>query len=138
MEKDGIKLGRFKNLAILMRDECSVYNNNEHDLSTEYLYSFDLEKGVTMNSSAGPIVIDKIRKTDDDIQVAFAYDDLRKGIKRAYVSLGQEIKIRRVKNDDPEKYIISHCSLMITTKEYAKRKLDDFYDTVDKNKTHTK
>lgn len=141
MKSDKIKLGRWKDLALLFRDECTIFgSNNEADLTTEYLYSIDLEKGITMNTSSGPIMIEKVRKTDDDIQVALAYNDFRRGLKRAYLSLGQEIKIRKVREDsNPDKYVVSHCSFMITTKEYADRKVEEFYEVKDKScKVNTK
>ena len=139
MEKDNIKIGKFKHFAVLLRDECLVFNSSmETDIETEYLYFYDLEKGVTMNTSSGPIVIEKIKKTENDLHVAFAYHDYRKGLKRAYISLGQEIKIRRVIDNNPDKYIVSNCSLMITTKEYANKKVNDFYEKRNNNKTNTK
>ena len=73
-----------------------------------------------MNISSGPIKIEKIKKTDDDLQVTFKYNDFRNGTRRAYLALGQEIMIKKTRDDNiPNRFLVTHCTFSVVTKEYG-------------------
>lgn len=140
MKNDKIKIGRCKDLALLVRDNCTLYGfDDEPEFTTEYLYSIDLKKGITMDTSGGPIKIEKIRRSDEDLQITLRYKDFRNGTRRAYLALGQEIMIRKIMDKSiPNRYLSSHCSFLITTKEFANKEVKYFYKQKDKEKEEKK
>ena len=45
MKNGKIKIGRWKDLALLVRDNCTLYGpDDEPEFTTEYLYSIELKK----------------------------------------------------------------------------------------------
>ena len=112
---------KYNDLVVLMREEESVYHYSvEPEFVRECYKSCDIAIGEEIFSGAGVVWIDEIKKIDDDVKVTFSYYDNHCIPKNAYVSLGQEVSFNLMKDDHtPDDYVLSKCSLSITSREYA-------------------
>ena len=133
-------VGGYDGFTILMKEECSVYENSPTPQFTKVdYYTCDLKKGAFFTPNVGFIEVDNVDQTDENIKVTFSYGDSKRNIKNAIISLGQKIVFNIPDNDDNyNNYFVSRCHLMITTKEFAKEKIASFYNDKDKSKQYIK
>lgn len=126
---DGV-IGGYDGFTILMREERSLYHYSKTPEFTQIDYrSCELKKGDYLETCCGIIEVDEVVQDEKDINVTFKYYDYNQGTKKAMVSLGQEIVFNLLEDgDNPCKYNVSKCHLMITTKQYAKEKIENFYN----------
>ncbi|MBQ8131234.1 MAG: hypothetical protein IJ193_01945 [Bacilli bacterium] len=136
---DGV-CGGYNGFVILMREECFVHHYSpEPELTKEMYSSCELKKGAELDCGAGTIHVADVKQDEEDIQVTFDYIDNRDQPKKAYVSLGQEVMIRLLEDDhNSYNYVVSHCHLMIATKEYAKDYVTNGYKVIENPKHYSK